>query len=473
MFHAKTDKNRPKVLARRLERSPLSDSGDNAGLIIADQILDQRLPCDHDTVERVFGLFRCQWRMETLIGLENGTIPLLSAPSLTQFDHIAGWKCLYAVISRYLNDRSLVYIRSMFLTHFDTLFRWLDIMANMPHYKIGTPALGASLARESHNRFVLVVTSLLSHLMLADQDMQTRICSDHRLIPMVVKIWVLKPESQHSRIHATVSSMFSQCVRYFESQSEDQAVQRMLTVFQELDVSYELVGDIASKYLRKAIDRPDWDEEETYAGTRVLHYFYSKVDAIKFSLAGPPMATSLAPVLKKASQSLFEGHSSIPQRTISLLGHVLAMVKWMIHDTDFVQWMTGFLHDGMVQMLVQFDPWMEQFTEEHPEYANIIVSFFTTYLPHLCPFKSSLVVLADELSTACNLRPVANMDCSRLRDAVEQLQHTVNLHMDLMNKVLDTSSRIYQICDGPGVSLSFELSLRADLICLAVSSYRY
>ena len=441
------------VLARRLERSPLSDSGDRAGQIIADQIFNQRLPCDHDTVERIFGLFRCQWRMETLVSLENGSIPLISRASFTQFDHIAGWKCLHAVIYRYAKDRSLVHIRSMFLAHFDTLFRWLHIMANMPHHKVGIPTIGVSLAPGSHNRFVCVVTSLLSHLMLADQDMQVRVCSDHRLLPMVIKMWVLKPESPHGQIHAKVSYMFAQCVRYFETQPGDSAIQRMLEAFQELDVSHELIGDIASKYIRKAIDRPDWDEEETYAGIRVIHYFYSKVDATKFSLAGAPMVSLLTPVLKKASQSLFEGHSDTPQRTIGLLGYVLAMLRSMIHDTDIAEWMTGLLKDGLIRMLIQFDPWMEQFAAEHEEYANIIISFFTTYLPHLCLFKSSLTVLADELPAAYSLRPLANMDCARLRDAAEELQNIVNVHMGLIQKVVDTPARVYQICDAPGVSL--------------------
>ena len=118
-------------------------------------------------MDRIFKLFQCQRPTSLLIGIEDGSIDLLSPEGIASLTLYSTWECIQAL--SLLNEHGVV--RNAFIAKFSLIRRWCQVVIDTAFLQ---PAGRRGLALATRIELCLSIVSIL-FAMLNDLSLRSMI----------------------------------------------------------------------------------------------------------------------------------------------------------------------------------------------------------------------------------------------------------------------------------------------------------
>ena len=132
-------------------------------------------------MDRIFKLFQCQRPTSLLIGIEDGSIDLLSPEGIAPLTlYCSTWECIQAL--SLLNEQGVV--RNAFIAKFSLIRRWCQVMIDTAFLQ---PAGRRGLALATRIELCLSIVSIL-FAMLNDLSLRSMIRGDMQMIGIITKL---------------------------------------------------------------------------------------------------------------------------------------------------------------------------------------------------------------------------------------------------------------------------------------------
>ncbi|KAK7691832.1 hypothetical protein QCA50_005236 [Cerrena zonata] len=419
-------------LVQTVDKAPWTTRGDLAAGDIARLIIENRFPYYQATIDRIFGLLRSHWDLETLATIETrGHVP----PELAhRFKFTSIWSAIGTLASRFSRDSSCTFIRDAFAAHKDSIVRWMQVIVDFCYNR--------DLSHEDRFR-LFSLTWVVLHPLIDNDHLRAMILSDTRIYTVTLRMWLLGEQFPCGSAHIQASNIFSYCLVFLYTRQTRIDIEGF-TINPDLDK----FTSAALNYLRAASRLSNWSSEHVLVHLTILFRLYALFVGIPRVMIQKGVASDMTSILRAALQRLSGVDRIVPQTSeIPILEQTIGILFQITLTVDGIPCLVETIQHGLLRLLIQCDPYLDYLG--HFDQSKSIPFFISSFLPQYCIFQSVLEAAQDELRKMAQEGLGSEISYPPLREAWGRLGKIVKAHGRILDLVRNDPIRIFQTCDGP------------------------